>query len=319
MSLLLTDQERKKKLEERQRLDRFSRLLDYATDRKLWRGGQPGREAEEWLREAHLLATQGLPEPWPEVAAYRLAHLLMRAGEIPLETLEEVDQLLKQAQEAPSLGIYPLAYRLAVLHRFNRRTEAEAIFRTARLCLGSVDGRSGQAGIQSCEHNLLELAAYFWGIPYHGYLDGLGGVGDAAWRRKYLKTEAWTLVGPGLPRIPCSRAAALAELEQFANPETVKFYLGPRESRLVSPSKEVQSTHGDLKFLSLLLEHPGIAAAELNQRLGMNAGSHARVVRKNLRSSLTELTGQEETIRDNILCIPVLGAAALSCLPEDRS
>jgi len=58
-----------------------------------------------------------VPSPWPEFAAYRLAHLKMRSGANEVEALREIDLLFERASHSEKTGPIPLIYRLAVLHR----------------------------------------------------------------------------------------------------------------------------------------------------------------------------------------------------------
>jgi hypothetical protein len=98
------------------------RLLRDCTDSKLLRGGTP--IATEYAERAYKFASAEpeLPAPWPQLAAYRLAHLILR-GAPTGDDLDRADQLLARAAGGVKhggsnpLGPLPLVYRLAVLHR----------------------------------------------------------------------------------------------------------------------------------------------------------------------------------------------------------
>lgn len=157
------------------------------------------------LRLAHRLATQPVPMPdiWPHVTAYRLAHLLMRSAQGKDELLE-VDDLLQQASvdnAESSIRLAATIIRLSVLHRLALIEPAGVWHQLSRDCLKlAVDLARHQPlwstllkgrPAQSMVTNMIELAAYFMGEP-HGLLSGLSVNAEVA----ALESDtAWRLIG----------------------------------------------------------------------------------------------------------------------------
>lgn len=150
------------------------RLLKRASDSKLLHGGTP--MALEILRKAYERA-EDLPAPWPQICAYRLAHLLMRS-ERP--DLEEIDQLFDEAGRARSLDPWPKIFRLAVLCRSGaddreRKEAFDSAIDAYKRWLPDRDREDGahELRLQDEAFNLLELACYFMGED-HSRINGLG-------------------------------------------------------------------------------------------------------------------------------------------------
>jgi hypothetical protein len=166
-----------------QRLNRVHDEVKRGLDRKLQ--GQP--DALKHLERAYELARDPYPldAPWPQITAYRLAHLLMREG---LRTdWQRVDDLLREAGEDDSLGPAPLIYRLIALSKLNvgraPSEEMEQVYKCARRGLDLV-GLSGpgagpaypgdQRPLQTAWLNLLEAVVYMTGLEY-GSIAGWAG------------------------------------------------------------------------------------------------------------------------------------------------
>jgi len=223
-------------LEERRRA--VERTLERATDFKLLSGGTHPARAE--LEDAWELALQSprLPPPWPQLVAYRLAHVLMRANDD--RQLERARGLFEEATRDGILGPMPHVYLLATLSRLRselpgdaRRVELDARFaavfnKAIELTknLPYMRGRSSEesyedASIQHGILNLLELSAYYLKQPYVP-LEGVGG----AYRDLGLGDD-WFLVGPdpaiAAIRYPESLAVAELEARGEANPGAVLF------------------------------------------------------------------------------------------------
>ena len=97
-------------------------LLRKCTDAKLLLGGT-GAAIEHAERAYELANTDpALPAPWPQLAAYRLAHLILRQNPTE-ELLYEANELFEKASGGTSdnapLGPMPRLYWLAVLHRLS--------------------------------------------------------------------------------------------------------------------------------------------------------------------------------------------------------
>lgn len=193
------------------------RLLEGGTARKLMRGEV--ERAADSIGDAYHLALHPTPleSPWPEICAYRLAHLLLREKEVDLE---EPLRLFAEAARLEALGPWPCLYQLALqvsLGRANPDLWEEAWRR-----------RSGQAapadtagaGLRSKEITALELMACCLGN--FSRLDRLSGLGlplgeddHPIWSHFFSGEEcAWRLFGPShhLSLVVYPKSAARIEL-----------------------------------------------------------------------------------------------------------
>jgi hypothetical protein len=183
-------------------------LLRAGASEKLQRAGTDA--ALKKLENAYKIASEKLLRPWPEVAGYRYAHLLLRKGPQDLKTLLQVEELFTASARYTRLRPWALLYKLAVIHRiakhpgqevspdfvtkaFDRCREAVMDFvREKRSVdreepappLADIDTR-----IQDELINSLELAVYFLEVPY-APLEGLRGADDIE-----LGSGDWFLVG----------------------------------------------------------------------------------------------------------------------------
>jgi hypothetical protein len=272
---------------------KVDRELRDGTDAKMLMGSR--QEALKHLERAWRLAVEEprLRAPWPQVTAYRLAHLLMREEEADLS---QAERLFAEAAKLEELGPLPRIYQAAALHRLGRpQREVEKALNQGRevLALDS-RGRTGQgrayerAGIQSQGYNLLELASYFVGTPYR--LEGMGG----PWADLFPATEACVMVGPSrhLAEVRYPRALALRELEARAqdSPEALFFelYDGGEAGRWCLGSGEWQSVSGQpLRLLALLLREQRPTVEILGTRLGLTGNNNAfRQARLRLKEAL---------------------------------
>lgn len=158
-----------------------------------------------FAEEAYALAKKSpqVHSPWPQIAAYRLAHLLLRSPK-RLQLLDRIDELLHEACDESSFarrqGFSPLPYiyRLAVLHlrllRAGSDRQKEAIAKEiksalavatnvvrASLRLKSAHDENAleRHQLQTGAFNLLELATYFLDEPYD-VVEATGSDPDAA-------------------------------------------------------------------------------------------------------------------------------------------
>ena len=163
------------------RLLEFQRRVEEWSDRKRLKG--KSADAIEAFEELNA-QSNGLVSPWPELAAYRLAMLLLRRGEGA--DLERIDVLLTRASRCIQLGPRPLLYLLGVLHRrrlSSKVAEAEVLeqrvdraFEEARSRTDHRGSRDGEPvrRLQDEVFNMLELAAVFLGREMDD-LDGRDG------------------------------------------------------------------------------------------------------------------------------------------------
>jgi hypothetical protein len=163
-------------------------LFAKTIDEKQKRGGTVG--AIGFARDAYEKAST-LPEAWSQwrqLAAYRLAHLLLRQD----GSLQEIDKLLSIAEGADFLEPLRSFCHLAVLHRIRggmkKRTDQasvadriEKIFATAKdhvkqAALTRDRSAVGQYIAQEPSFNTLEVLSYALGLPYK--LEGIASKDD---------------------------------------------------------------------------------------------------------------------------------------------
>ena len=173
-----------------------SKKLKDAFDKKTLSGGTA--EAVRLLEEAYEMARNPSPleSPWPQITAYRLAHLRLRQGK--KTDWHDVDRLLVEASSGEVLGSAPLIYRLLSLWQLQQRgfttfDQLQDIYQEARTKQGKWSPspvRDEGQSVQSTAVNLLELAAYFTSLDYaplEGLIDLSNdsfadlGVGRSAW------------------------------------------------------------------------------------------------------------------------------------------
>lgn len=275
--------------------------------------------AIDLARQAYALATEPseLPAPWPEIGAYRLAHLLMRSAKSPAE-LQEVDRLFARAAgiaDRPGprfLGPLPALYRLAVLHRLAKGRDSGILHQAMEEAREAVR-QSGEhhreavvlddmpVRIQDGHFNMLELACYFLGGDYQGLL-GLGS-GHEFFPRS---SNGWYVLGQGASggEILLSRDFALEQLESLgrSSPTAVLMKLLPGTEDAVwcaaSKGQWCETNHDGVKLLSWLLKEPHLDRGELRQRVfqyGKDPGTVARFRQtiKRAKEGLRELTGKQ--------------------------
>ncbi|MCE7869578.1 hypothetical protein DYH09_04270 [bacterium CPR1] len=266
------------------RRERVDAKLCRATDQKMLKGSS--LSALELLRQARQEAVE-LGSPWPELTAYRLAHLLLREG----KELNEAEALFREAASLEALGPLPCIYRIAVCHRLG--LDVERALREAHEALRLRPWRTNYrgAGIQSPAHNLLELAVYFTGATY-----SLEGLGSSGWEDLFGQTESWALVGPD-PRtatVRYPRELALVELQSRGGPEVVRFEVRPsgRDGRWCFGEGDWTSVpHKVTLLLALLLQGRCQDNRELEQRLEAASPEALRTLKTELRRQLSRLAG----------------------------
>ena len=301
------------------RRERVEQLLKKCTCKKLLRGGTA--IAIGYAREAYKCSTlePALPTPWPELAAYRLAHLVLRQAPDP-EQLQEADILFAEASgradDNVPLGPMPRLYRLAVLHRLscqgvsvNPETPKTVLQRAREAVNRWPSSRDESSEHESKPHrqspiqdgliNMLELAFYFLGEKYEP-LEGLSG----PYSDLMLGPDAWMLVGPDpiISRIKMPKELAFAELEDRgrALPDSVLFRLLSREHaewRLASKPPWEPANADEILLLTLLLKKQSLRTEELRLRVagadGKGSKDRFRQIKRRLKMKLGTLTGQK--------------------------
>ena len=306
-------------------------LLTECVDQKLLRGGTANAITK--ARDAYARATSKppLPSPWPQLAAYRLAHLCMRADDLSVESLREIDGLFSKASHANRLGPLPLIYHLAILSRLKlaltERPEKDVVtakiteaFEKAVQEIRRTNFSSGQLPeqpitLQSAAFNLLELACYFLGTPYRT-LEGLAGLDylDA------LRRGRWFIVGRGIQRIFMTEELARCEFESRASTDEyvlIELDDGLAKWGLSAHARDgLQEVNADFAKLVLLsLETPTLSSQEMKRRVVGSAGedpnARFRTVKRRTKDALQSLTGRpdlEVFVGDRLTDeIPILG------------
>jgi hypothetical protein len=201
------------------------KVLRTGTDRAL-------KKAEE----AYKLATEPtrIDDPWPQLAAYRLAHLILRSAPTS-DRLKCAENLLWEASR-DILGPMPRLFQLAVLIRMKTLASHEdatkldllnqqitTAFAKAkegiqRVRTSGLTETQAEVPIQGSMLNLLEMAAYAIGHPYNG-LEGLkDSFGDLR-----LSDPSWFLIGkpPRNPKIRYPKKVAYPK--EYAYPRDYAF------------------------------------------------------------------------------------------------
>ena len=287
-----------------------ARLLDACVDQKLLQGGT--KDAIAYAQQAYAIATvNNVPSPWPEFAAYRLAHLRMRASSIDCDGLREIDSLFALASRSDRAGPLPLIYRLAVLHRLilalidkKEISQVEAQFEEVyRKALGLLRRtqyspeflKSDRIERQSAAFNMLEFAAYMSGRSY----ESLEGVSVLSPMDSFHK-GSWFVVGKNIDQICMTEIMARWEFEHRAdmNPELVLIELGNDEEASICLSgdrKWSPLSSDQAKLILTLLRSPDISKVDLERRVvgtdGEDPSSRFRQAKSRLKKKLRELTG----------------------------
>ena len=83
-------------------------LLTECVDQKLLRGGTANAISKARDAYARATSTPPLPAPWPQLAAYRLAHLSMRDDDLTESSLRKIVSLFTEASHDNRIGPLPL-------------------------------------------------------------------------------------------------------------------------------------------------------------------------------------------------------------------
>lgn len=280
-----------------QRRVEVQRLLNKGSEAKLQR--HQTAKARDVLKRAYDLAIEEpvLERPWPQLAAYRYAHMLLRLEPKSEADLSEIDHLFVEAAKAKSLSALPSLYRLAVVDRLRRVSTVDEKYVKAsfELCCQSVrehlasHGRGDKFRLQHGLVNMLELAGYFLGLP----LDALEGIADNGGG----SMDHWYLVGPDpvIAKVNFSREHALEELDarQETNRQACVFCL-PAEGDpwwRQSPNTNLRKLRENTA--RLLVARLCARNARPREALGEETSpENARQALKRFKEDLAELTGR---------------------------
>lgn len=202
-------------------------LLKQGTQSKLLQ--RDTERALDHIKQAYELANSdpALPQPWPAITAYRLAHLIMRRAK-HTDDLLDAEDYLREAERANSLGPLPMVYRFAVLLRLKREgAELGTALNRAVERINNFnhevqwkDSTVQNAGIQHAFFNMLEMAVYTTGYDY-GVLEGIGAAphllqdGEPMSDFRPDEGQPWILVSNEemVSQVYYPKAVALEELE----------------------------------------------------------------------------------------------------------
>lgn len=265
-----------------QRRGKVNQLLSSSIDRKLSRGGSS--KALEWSEEAHHLANMPprLPAPWPQLTAYRLAHLRCRAGQLSVADLQRIDALFVEASTTPELRSLACAYRIAILTRLectdSRSSRSqwqqkrsvcfeEAVQAIRHVQINPRTTSRESMVLQASAFNLLEFSSYLLGLPYDS-LEGLA-IQDVV---EQCYSGGWFITGRGIERIRMTEEFARREFESRAATSDGLFIELNRRSaswRLIFDGSDSEPQPVNPEFAKLLLlsiEQPSLAPSDLRRR-----------------------------------------------------
>lgn len=289
-------------------------LLQRTRETKLLAGDL--ESAIEFATQAYRLALRE-ETPWKELAAYRLAHLLLRNEANSVEDLERILSLLKESETSIEFGLGPLPniYQIAVLQRLSQMQPEsadeyrerqnlayEAAIETFRSASFFGETRT-RAELQSGHFNLLELAAYFANLPYGG-LAGLGTeeLPTNTCEGAFDYTGSYRLVShdPQFGAIACTKAFAAAELESLSakHPDAICFKLdmvnqdtdGSIRSGIDGEWMSINDEQ--LRILAIEMVYPELPTVEKRQRVQIDiCEKRYRKTKERLTKKLSQLTG----------------------------
>ncbi len=262
--------------------------------------------------------------PWEQLAAYRVAHVLLREPSVAQNHAEETARL-KQIAEHLGLaanyereqlfGPLPHIYLIAVWNRLMHHDQDHAAdykqklvshFETAARLTNQLDlhvpssNESDTRQLQRHSFNLLELASYSFDLDY-GVLRGRGGLNHD---NLYLN-GSWRIVSndPNIQAINYDYEFGLAELEEILAKSTtcVGFVFGNlptiRNGWKQNEQQEMNHEINDdfLKLLSLILADPRLTerrhTVERNAHFPHYTQEDCRQLKKRCKDAIVRLTG----------------------------
>lgn len=298
-------------------------LFAKTIDEKQKRGGTVG--AIGFARDAYEKAST-LPEAWSQwrqLAAYRLAHLLLRQD----GSLQEIDKLLSIAEGADFLEPLRSFCHLAVLHRIRggmkKRTDQasvadriEKIFATAKdhvkqAALTRDRSAVGQYIAQEPSFNTLEVLSYALGLPYK--LEGIASKDDFLpyshdQPTNGFRTHAWQILSRDPVSVWMTEEFARREFaSRISDGPCVAVELAPngqsdeKSKWAFQPSEQSLWTdvpqHSD-RLITTLLENSARSMAELRRKVGVTNYAdpikRLRDVKSLTKRGIQDLTGDKQ-------------------------
>ena len=300
--------------------DDVRKLLTKTYDLKLMHGGTA--DAIGFARDAYEKAST-LPEAWShwrQLAAYRLAHLLLRQD----DSLQEIDELLSIAEGADFLEPLRSFCHLAVLHRIrsDHRKTVDRNAVTARIetvfdiATGFVQQAAspGESAVvryiaQEPSFNSLEVLSYALGLPYR--LAGIARKDDFSPYSNHPKSSrdhAWQILSRDnvsvwmteefarrefTSRIVGSHCVAVELAPNGQSDEKSKWAFQPSEQSLWTDVPQ----HSD-RLITTLLENSARSMAELRRKVGVtnyeDPIKRLRDVKSHTKRGIQDLTGDKQ-------------------------
>lgn len=281
--------------------EEISELLESVRDEKLLIGNP--EKAVQLAREAYELAGEpNVLGPWRKVAAYRLAHLMLRAEELDESSLQQILDLLREAAgegQVDAIGPLPLIYQLPVYTRLlelrpesadDLKSARDGAFEWARRRISfSSFNRSGESSgnllAQSETFNLLEIACYFMGANY-SILLGLGSQDvDIAGSWCILSNRDYSSSVRYNQRFGCEELDAILKI----HPEAVAFRqldnLGNWEWWTNESDWTTWPSDDRARMIAMMLADPRVTTEQIARALGSN-GEAVRQTKRQLFNAL---------------------------------
>ncbi len=304
--------------------DELKNRLQRLCDEKLLLGNP---ERVRQLASEAVEISRRVGAPWEQLAAYRLAHVLLREPSVDEDHAEETARLKRIAEhfqlaanyeQERLFGPLPYIYLIAVFNRLKSHDQdnaleyqlkIEAHFSKAAILAGRQDlqvtsnNDCDTRPLQQHSFNLLELAGYFLDLDYN-VLSGRGGLSHD---NQFLN-GSWRIVSndPTIQAIPYDLEFGLAELEEIlaSTPDSVGFIYGDattvRNGWKCTSQKVMNHEVNDdyLKLLSIILAEPRLTersnTAARNGYFPDISADDTRQLKKRCKTSLLTLTGAEE-------------------------
>jgi hypothetical protein len=294
--------------------DEVRELLTKSYDLKLQRGGTA--DATQFASTAFEKASD-LPRTWShwrQLAAYRLAHLLLRQD----GPLDEIDTFLSIAEGADFLEPLRSFCYLAVLHRIRacQKTAVDRKAVTARIgtafsiATGYVQQAATPRGgtevtrylAQEPSFNTLELLSYALDLPYKS-LEGITRKSDFCPfgdRDRSSRIHAWQILGAKYKSVWMTEEFARRELASRASDGScIKVEITRNHSRWAFQTDqeaglEVMPEHSD-RLIVALLDNPEITSNDLRRKVVGDSESkaHFRKVKQRTQDGIRFLTGND--------------------------
>ncbi len=270
-----------------ERYANVQKYLKYTCDSKLLKGN--AADAIQYARKAYEEAIREpiLANPDPQLAAYRLGHLLMRNPSPKQSVVEEIIRLFDFATTAREIGPLPKIYLIAALNRRRSRSESKSDKTKIKLEMEKIltqaanelkfssfrSDKTVSSIIQDYTFNMLELAAYMAELPYED-LEGLGifndwvfegepcvlieaNIGPEKLSRYYAKPIAIGAFKNNAPKVPCIGLQLTKEESCYGLYEN-------------SEVKKPNTNLDQVQTLALLLCHGEKKVSEIDELFGSN-------------------------------------------------